>query len=321
MHSMAFCVPPIRRYHPRRIILCSVSTPVRKRCRARMQRRHRHLLLPVLARQWQRQQRLRSRCRIRRRKRIGPLGVPAIAGAVAHAGDQRRQHYAGEIRAGHRTAEHAVRLHDQPGRCGTAASGTTLTVADTLPAGVIANSVSPAAGVSSINCGPLPSAAGATLSCTVTLTAPLPASAANGAASFTITLPQPRPVRSLTTPRWIPPVRPTATTRLGLYARGELRERDRHRASAADHREGVRLATMPLGATTSLTFTITNPNPANPLNGVAFTDNLPAGMAVAAVPNANNTCGGTFAPSAGATTLTLSGVMLASGGTARSESM
>ncbi len=201
------------------------------------------------------------------------------------------------------------------GDAGTAASGTTLTVADTLPAGVIANSVSPAAGVSSINCGPLPSAAGATLSCTVTLTAPLPASAANGAASFTIN------ATAITTGSLInnASVDSTGSTNPPPPGSGCTPAASCGSATVTvlappTIAKAFGVATMPLGATTSLTFTITNPNPANPLNGVAFTDNLPAGMAVAAVPNANNTCGGTFAPSAGATTLTLSGVTLASGG-------
>jgi uncharacterized repeat protein (TIGR01451 family) len=64
----------------------------------------------------------------------------------------------------------------------------TLTVADKLPAGVVASSVTAGTDVAAVNCGALPSAAGATLICTITLTAPLAASSANGAASFTITV-------------------------------------------------------------------------------------------------------------------------------------
>ena len=60
------------------------------------------------------------------------------------------------------------------------------------------------------------------------------------------------------------------------------------------------------GQTSTLTFTLTNPN-AVALAGAAFTDTLPAGMQVASTPNASSTCGGTFAPIAGATALSFSG--------------
>jgi alpha-tubulin suppressor-like RCC1 family protein len=49
-------------------------------------------------------------------------------------------------------------------------------------------------------------------------------------------------------------------------------------------------------------------------SGLNFTHALPAGMAVAPAPNAANTCGGTFAPAAGATTLSLTGASLAASG-------
>ncbi len=73
-------------------------------------------------------------------------------------------------------------------------------------------------------------------------------------------------------------------------------------------------ATIPLNGVTTLTFTITNPNPMTALTGVAFTDALPSGLQVASTPNASTSCGGTFTPSAGDTTLTFSGgTILASG--------
>src|SRR4029077_2431393 len=58
-------------------------------------------------------------------------------------------------------------------------------------------------------------------------------------------------------------------------------------------------ATIPLNGTTSLTFTISNPNTNVTQNGVAFTDNLPAGLVVATPNNLNNTCGGTATAVAG----------------------
>src|SRR5262249_59452890 len=63
---------------------------------------------------------------------------------------------------------------------------------------------------------------------------------------------------------------------------------------------------VPVGQTTTLSFTITNPNPTVALTSLAFTDTFPAGLVVANPPNATDTCGGTFAPLAGDTTLTFS---------------
>ncbi len=59
-----------------------------------------------------------------------------------------------------------------------------------------------------------------------------------------------------------------------------------------------------VGATSTLQFTLTNPNPVA-LTGVKFSDSLPAGTQVAATPAASTTCGGTpsWAPAGGATTL------------------
>jgi fimbrial isopeptide formation D2 family protein len=71
-------------------------------------------------------------------------------------------------------------------------------------------------------------------------------------------------------------------------------------------------ASIPLNGTTSLTFTIQNPNTNITLNGIAFTDNLPAGLIVASTPNLSNTCGGTATATAGSGQVTLSAGTLAS---------
>ncbi|MFN0111326.1 MAG: beta strand repeat-containing protein, partial [Blastocatellia bacterium] len=73
--------------------------------------------------------------------------------------------------------------------------------------------------------------------------------------------------------------------------------------------------TVALNGTSVLTLTITNPaaNPAG-VNGVAVSDTFPAGLVVHTTPGATNTCGGAFAPSAGATNIALTGGAIATAG-------
>jgi uncharacterized repeat protein (TIGR01451 family) len=72
-----------------------------------------------------------------------------------------------------------------------------------------------------------------------------------------------------------------------------------------------------VGGVSTLTFTITNPNPSTALTGVAFTDSFPAGLQVATTPNVTTSgCGSpTFAPSAGNTSVSFSGGTIAASGT------
>jgi uncharacterized repeat protein (TIGR01451 family) len=61
-----------------------------------------------------------------------------------------------------------------------------------------------------------------------------------------------------------------------------------------------------VGASTSLTFTLANPNAAD-LTGAAFSDNLPAGLVVASPNGASNTCGGTVTAVPGGSSIGLAG--------------
>ena len=74
-------------------------------------------------------------------------------------------------------------------------------------------------------------------------------------------------------------------------------------------------ASIGLGASTSLTFAITNPNASVGLTGVGLTDNLPAGLAVSTPSGASGSCGaGTITATAGSQTISLSGGAIAASG-------
>jgi uncharacterized repeat protein (TIGR01451 family) len=68
-----------------------------------------------------------------------------------------------------------------------------------------------------------------------------------------------------------------------------------------------------VGGNATLQFTLTNPNSVA-LTGASFSDSLPSGMQVASAPSATNTCGGTWAPVSGDTSLSFAaGTIPASG--------
>ncbi len=72
-------------------------------------------------------------------------------------------------------------------------------------------------------------------------------------------------------------------------------------------------ATVDPGVVSTLTYTIDNTANLIDVGGLAFTDDFPAGLAVAPTPNASTTCGGTFAPAEAATSLVFSGGSVAAG--------
>jgi hypothetical protein len=61
-----------------------------------------------------------------------------------------------------------------------------------------------------------------------------------------------------------------------------------------------------LNGTTTLSFTIGNPNLGGTPIGVSFTDNLPAGLVVADPNNLTDDCGGSVTASPGTSSVTLS---------------
>ncbi len=71
--------------------------------------------------------------------------------------------------------------------------------------------------------------------------------------------------------------------------------------------------TIPLGTSTSLTFTLSSSNSSLTLTGVTFTDTLPAGLVVAATPNLNSTCNGTPSATPGGSVVSLATATLAPG--------
>ncbi|MCM2389723.1 DUF7507 domain-containing protein [Streptomyces albipurpureus] len=73
-------------------------------------------------------------------------------------------------------------------------------------------------------------------------------------------------------------------------------------------------ASIPQGGTSTLTFTVTNTTDLAEKDGFGFTDTLPAGVTVAAAPNASTTCGsGTVSAVAGTGTVGLTSGSLTSG--------
>jgi fimbrial isopeptide formation D2 family protein len=70
-------------------------------------------------------------------------------------------------------------------------------------------------------------------------------------------------------------------------------------------------ATINVGATTTLTFTLTNPNAGTTLTGVGFNDTLPAGLVVATPISVTGSCVGAIAAS---NTISLTGNVLVGGG-------
>jgi hypothetical protein len=71
-------------------------------------------------------------------------------------------------------------------------------------------------------------------------------------------------------------------------------------------------ASIPLNGSTSLSFTISNPNTTSTLTGVGVTDTLPAGLVVSTPNGLTGSCGGgTLSATAGSGSVSLAGATLA----------
>ncbi len=75
------------------------------------------------------------------------------------------------------------------------------------------------------------------------------------------------------------------------------------------------MAYVALNGSTSLTFTLSNPNTEASLSGIGFTDTMPAGLMVGTPNGLNGTCGGTITAVAGSASVSLSGATLAANAT------
>jgi hypothetical protein len=71
-------------------------------------------------------------------------------------------------------------------------------------------------------------------------------------------------------------------------------------------------ATVPFKGTAALTLTLTDPDLATALTGVAFTDTFPAGMVIATPNGLSNTCGGIATAVQGSGSVSLAGATIAS---------
>ncbi len=73
-------------------------------------------------------------------------------------------------------------------------------------------------------------------------------------------------------------------------------------------------STIPVGGTSLLTITLTNPNATVAVTGAAFLDTYPAGLTNTASPGATNSCGGTLTTAASGSSLQLAGGTIPAGG-------
>ncbi len=182
---------------------------------------------------------------------------------------------------------------------GAAIAATEMSLADTLPADMVVAAVpsaqtscggtfNPGAGDTALTFTDGDLAAGETCTLSVNVTSSVTGSYTNPTESLTSSL-------GTSTP---------ATATLSVNAAG-----------APGFAKVFSPDTIRQGGETQIVFTVDNMANLIAITDMAFDDSLPAGVSVADTPGTDNSCGGTFNPVAGATTLTLTGGALAAGAT------
>ncbi len=195
------------------------------------------------------------------------------------------------------------------GNSGGTASGTSVTVADQLPAGMTATAAAGVTGVSSVVCSNLNSA-GALLTCTVTLSSGLAASAPNGTGSFTITATAPSTAGSITNYASVDPTGGSSPATPGSSCSTTSCASASTTVNAASSPTNITISksgTSSVLTNGSLTYTIGLGNSGGTTSGTSATvsDQLPAGMKATAA------TAGTGVSSVSCTNLNSAGALLA----------
>ncbi|MFA6488569.1 MAG: hypothetical protein WCT35_09410, partial [Sideroxydans sp.] len=205
------------------------------------------------------------------------------------------------------------------GNSGSAISGTTVTIADQMPAGVTATSVTAGTGVSGVSCSNL-GYAGALVTCSVTLSSGLAAGAANGSATITLHATAPSTAGTITNYASVDagggnaPPAPSASCSPATSCSSASTTVN----SAANFvlSKSVSATTVLTGSAYSYTLTVTNNGSASSGATASISEALPAGLtgisATSGTGNAVN-CGTMTAGTTANCTLTFSSGSLAAG--------
>jgi len=227
--------------------------------------------------------------------RWGLAGAAALFMGVAHANVGVIKSFTPSFTAPNTPATLTITLSNTGSSAATGAA-----ITDTLPSGLVVaspsnlnngcgGSATTTAGTVSLTGGSIPAASGATPgSCSISVSV-----VASAASSYVNTL----PIGALTATQggtnYTSPQATTATLTVNSY-------------SAITGSKSFGTSGVSANGVYQMTITLNNPNNI-PLTGVAFNDTLTSQIKVANPPNITNGCNGSFAPSAGAGSVALSG--------------